>query len=1170
MLDQKNRDEILDHDGHIFVLAGAGTGKSTIIAQKILRLLKNDKIKSVREIAAITYTNKAAAELKWKIEENIKKEITSTANPALLNKYKTALSEINDASIGTIHSFCAEILRKHGYTLAIDPAFSIMSKNDAKFLLNETFQNYVREKIELSANDKISGLWQNIFKYSRKSDFSFIPDLFMSQEDIFHFLKNLSDEVFFIKSEEELNEAINNIFQSYSQKFLACLDFYDYETEMKKKPESLGGRLFKFKELIQANSNTSDLIERFEFYADDLLPGRYGSKSFIKSHCPHENLLAILKTCMKLLISFGGKPFKDLGKDLIGLKDSGCFQIDHFNNHYGLTAECCTSEYLRYLWFQAVKDFAAFYEQQKMNKSLMSYSDLINYCLDLIKIDNIRDELNQSYLYIFVDEYQDTDPVQTEIFTILSGIYNVNHKHLQRLIRVGDAKQSIYSFRGADLDTFYREKDRFSKVSGGLTGELSVNMRSHSEIIQFINRLFSNGEIPAEMDIPGYEALSAGRLNFNMENPGVYTGFFIDEDDSKKSMFDLRQQEAQWIINEISDLKRKNPEVSICIFFRTLTDNIQPYVAALKANGIPFSLVGRRFYGENFTQKYLTLFLNILYDPFDYISLTGYLRSPIAGFNDMEVEEIILPRAIGYNKAFFLNPENISPGLIYEIQPVIDLLNHCLDLANNQSLSLMLKFLFDNSGFLAFTSMLKNSDVIFESIDRIYELACDTDKMKFPSFLKKLRFFIDEVSKLESIPEVDDPGESYNSSQTVQIMSYHKSKGLEFDVVFLPDLMHKLNNKSNEVISGQSPEGIYWNFKGDFSFNNNIEMSTTEKLEKKKIDELVRLVYVAMTRAKQRLYLAIHMPESGKSILTFLYPALEKKIHFELKKSQNNEWEKIAYNDKHNHYFFKKIEYFPLLQKEIKKPDEILKPASVQESFPHTPYFTFTSPTSIMKSLKKMETGYSYDSQRETPVDNDDLFANPDISITKDILSDPVSRGVITHSLFEIIDLKNPLLDNNKFHAICFAYSLDENSRQAVRDYLEETLETYKKSSLYDLAKNAVFTGKEIPYSDMYNNSDEHKNIIVGYIDLLLKVDGQIYLVDYKTNRKPDNRTIEEFSLYLKESYLVPMSLYQRVISIEFPQMIINTSLYHTDSGSVFAYKTQECDDCLKDLTLAI
>jgi len=1197
LADQADRDRIINYDGHIFIVAGAGTGKSTIIADKLLRLLEEGKLTGLKNVAAITYTNKAAAELKWKIEEKLYHKISETPSKELAAKLQRSLDSINECAIGTIHSFCVRLLRKYGYREKIDPMFSISSSEESEVMLREAFSKYL-SRLDRE-NPEMNQTFKELLRLNRYDSLDALLEEIRSTVEKAHQLEELDEEAFPVQSAADLEKLQAAQFREHVGRFYEYLEHYDYAAEALENPKSLGGRLERLVEILQHGGNP---LEEIRYDGDEILPGKFrGSKAHISKASPFENINNILK---EYLLLFAGYP---LGEKF-PVKDD---MAEHFTGklfpgHCGVNNFTLENEYTRFLFFSCIKNFHDFFMNFKRQKSTLSYNDIVYYALRILKNDEVLKSVQKNYEYIFVDEYQDTDPVQTALFTKLAGtIYAPKQDRLEgdssspRLIRVGDAKQSIYGFRGADLETFYKEKELFMSHNSGHTGRLQVNMRSHPRVINFINRVFAPGPGHTPMDIAGYEPIVAGTSRSRLENPGVYVNHSAQVDD--KSIRTSRRNEARWIAGEIKELLSKDQDLSICILFISMKNNLEPYVRQLKLLGIPFNLVGRRYYGENFTRKYLGLLLKFLYNPEDKISLVGFLRSPVAGFCDREVEQIVesgyVQKALGAGMPGqgVSEPDfapNLAPDLLSKVAGFARLCQTCTNLARNQSLPAMLFYLFENSGFFAFTDMLKNRDIIKESIDRFLELAVSAEAISFATFSEKFKHFIAEIEKLENIPEVDESAEAYNAENAVQIMSYHKSKGLEFDMVFLADMAYSKTNRSDKLLldtshnSGESakpPQTIMFQARDDLSWCKTGGTDTPAVLAGKKTRELIRLAYVAMTRARERLYLPLFDPlKKNESLLNCFHETFNEKFLSDISlDEQGDTWspvegtgtsEPVYYIRHYNPPESPGDEAEDEFDETLLLPRVAVEPVEVKSPPPVS--YDFVSGTSIMKQLARQKNAV-FDEADGKPAEGDfdeDLPLTeknrlPLLAGSKNPLGDAITRGVIAHSVFELVDLKNPVVDKKILKALYFSHAFNETMQGHIEKYARELIEVYLKSELYPLIRSGEVIGKEVPFSQLFDEATENalpgvkkdsstqKKIAVGYIDLVIKdAAGVIHIVDYKTNVQPQGVALEEFSRHLIRTYEIPMRLYQNTMEDVYPGTPVVLTLYHTPTGACFSY----------------
>jgi len=1183
--DQNNRDNITGYDGNIFLLAGAGTGKSTSIARKIIYLLESKKISSIKEVTAITYTKKSATELRWKIEKELLKKYNEMNSSPVFQK---ALRELNDTVIGTIHSFCSLILRKVAITERLNPSFKICDEDESSQMLKNAIEEYISVEW-LADRSKILPLWKQIIKYEPEFNFATIVNNLQVLHQKYSLLKEVSEETFLIKKEEELLERASTLFQKHKTKLLHLFKFYDYsQGASQNDPFSL--YILKFKSALDQCNNFADA----KLMLSEIETNSRGSKKLVNDSPMGDSIMLWLKHYSQFLATDDITCFKKLDNEMDpeALK---LFCLDDYPETFPVSSSVLTAEYLRYLWFNAIKKFELFYDNYKKKNSLVDYDDLVKLTHKLSENENIKNFIQKQMKYLFVDEYQDTDPVQTALFNNLSEIYKLKDNNPVKLFRVGDPKQSIYLFRGADVDTFNSEKEKFRETSSGLTENLFVNMRSKPAIVNFINSLFNNSHTTM-LSISNYEPIepkpdqthagevSLSLLNFRTEENADETGNINTNQ--------MRSIEAKWLARSIASEADDYTKKSIAILVQTMSD-IDIYCSALEQYNIPYRLYGRTYYGENLVIRYLFNVIKFIIDPTDTIALAGLLRSPLAGFSDSEIEELYL-HSESFDKILDIDEKtSLSAEIIQKTNKLKERCKKAKQYFEMGSLTLMISEFYSSMPFYQINNLLINPKAGEESLDKCIEWATSLDKNSSASIKEKAMRLIEKLSEMENISRESSSEEGRPQETGVQIMTYHKSKGLEFDTVYLPNLYMKPNNKSenitieSEYCADEHPDH---RFKIHFDYHKafparRADQRTPQKIQKEKSSmEKVRLLYVAMTRARSKLVISLPHPEFKKDNNSLAARLTETiAILFSVNYNELEPDKKYTFNlnnfnrNKENSSNLKSS--FSI---ELNNPTHSEAPGkgatedaagavvkTVKNVFSNPSPYHFYSGTSLLKKIKKKkeaspasdidETGEETKGEIFETKKGKLFFVKPDYSSKESInmIMDPVTKGVITHTLFEWMDLKNPEWHKDQTTLLLKTHHLQIEHFNTLHEYLQETVETFKKSPLHQLIQISEITGKEVPFSMISEQNDHSQAIAVGYIDLVLTNEqNEILLVDYKTNQQGKIAS-SEFEKKILSDYEIPMKLYLNAAQGHYYNQKTEAALYLTTSGKLLHYKNQ-------------
>lgn len=1158
--DQKARDEIIGYPGHTFVTAGAGAGKSTTLARKIVHLITTGSVDEINQVAAITFTRKAAAELKWKIEEEIENALkTPSLERAPKERLEKALYQLEDSIIGTIHSFCSEVLRRYALYVGIDPAFSINDENQSKIHMEEFFEQYIRlywYSDKKSATNEIFKTWKSIFFFQPSINIPTFLEYFARFHEKYYLIEKQPPESFAIADEKNLQEMTQTLFQEHRDNFLKLISHYDCSGDA---PDSLGARILEFVPRLKEAKTWEELYD----LPPEVSPGRkLGSKKLIAQDSPYgADTTKLIRTYFNFLLTQESAEFQKKAAGLAGYPEVAKSSLFSNGEFHSLSGQVLTIEYLRKLWFDACSHFELKYSEYKKQKSLLDYQDLVYLTERVLANEEAKANLQKKIAFLFVDEYQDTDPLQTQIFKALCTGSKKQKDTPTTLFRVGDEKQSIYLFRGADLETFHHEKKSFLQKKDGLCASLITNMRSYPEIVHFVNALFAPNEKPHELDLPGYTRMEAlNRPEGSPPGAGVYLPR-IDNYDKEEKARGRRRAEAAWMAAEIARLKKSHPQVSMGLLFYTLS-SIDLYIKELEKLDIPYRLYGRKYYGENDLRRYLILLLRVIANPHDQLAYGGLLRSPFGGLKDAKAHELLYSKKVTPPKDTAIKSELA--------QNLDQTLNKARMIARSRPLAHLLWFLYDKYALFFLESA--SSRAYRESLWGALQKAGFLDQQNEPQGVAKIDFLIEYLSELEHINVESGGEESDFESDRLQIMTYHKSKGLEFDFLFLGDLAYGSGPQSEDFMIEKIDKEHRFYYKGDLGNYHTRAPSPVELGKQKTNEEKTRLLYVAMTRAKERLYLPLLRPERAahRTFFEKLENTLEQKLGLSLELWGGSEqWKdhepaglKAVYTATLNEPI-NASPPAPLLKESPAKPWQ-LPPAQKNRAAGHYSFFSGTSLSKKRQALfghdknqaiDEPELEKTGDFTEEMPVRRSFLPPKPDTWESLDALA----RGIIIHAIFEWVDLKNPQWDKHKTQALLYSNDLPAAMELELERIARETLDIYQKSELFTLVSRCQITGKETGFSILKHPEQKERHLGIGYIDLILETNEQdeMIIVDYKTNAT-GNLSWAEFENKMLGSYEIPMSLYRETLAASFPGKKVSLCLYHTPSGKTIFYKNPE------------
>ena len=835
---------------NIIVEAGAGTGKTTLLVKRMLYLLFIKHVKLSR-IVALTFTKKAAASLKQKLEEHLytafqvllnhsfvltakdidfeeqlknfrNEEQSKIKNLRLLfvqsgldkdklqDLLRSALEEIPLCQIGTIHSFCLFILKKYALEAGLNTEMKIDEGTVIDIIFDKYWASFLDEELSLTSPNK--DIWLAVLKE-------------VSLEDLKDFARNLCTPRF----------------EDYDPR-----DNYPY---FKIKAQNY---LNDAEHLLKTHKQESNLTEALKKAAVTL-------KQYIdfykgKQAAEDQEITYITRVPGKL--TGWDKTELDLARTIfVFIKDNSLKPQKLLIKAYNL-----------------LKSFARKVQKEMLKQNYLTYDEIIFRTHHLI-INNkeVRQELKLSYDHIFIDEFQDTDPIQGEIVLFLAETLDTFVTKWQdlklsagKVFIVGDPKQSIYHFRGADISA-YQNFCNLLKNQGAEVCVLQNNFRSAKEIIDYVNA-FGTKQIKFKANMQAeYQEIYPSKT-FNKARVELY---LYDLDDSIKKP-DLRlmcaQSISKWICENVKQTKKSDGTIldykDIAVLIPAAT-NLNVILNSFKENDIPYSVEeDRNFYSSQEVLDLINI-LKVLKNPQDKIALIGVLRSPVGLVND----EILL-RLVKENELNIY--ADIKDKSVQKIYAKLKCLREKMSSLNPLQIINEILEIFDFSSYQVLAS---STEQVLANILKFKQVAAklfDDGAYTLEQLLDNLETYQKEEGKESSAILTE---ENFN---VVKILTIHKAKGLEYPVVILTDLSKDFSRTgSNKSWKDKALYSRSLNAKGLMlgSIGDNIIPLIEKEKKEKEFEEKRRLLYVAMTRAKEALIIIDDFKTAANTYTSFLSEA---------------------------------------------------------------------------------------------------------------------------------------------------------------------------------------------------------------------------------------------------------------------------------------------------------
>ncbi|NUM34687.1 MAG: UvrD-helicase domain-containing protein, partial [Candidatus Brocadiae bacterium] len=604
-MDEQARKQIREDLDHTYLVeAGAGTGKTTLLVARILHIIRTASA-TLPQIVAITFTEKAAQELKNRLKEKLESEIETQTDFQVQKLFSQALRELEYSSITTIHGFCNSILREKAVEAQVDIGFNVVSESSANSLYEAAWEEWILCKIK----DKEEFL-RDLLRLGISFEQMQKTAMLLSKH------QDLAQEYFHPKMQLFS-------FESWKQYFNNSI------TELEMLSSSCQNKEDRGYQRILALSNEWNFIKDLP-EKDVVRRIIYGIE--VKSEGNKKNWNP-------------GDTLSDIKEKLKALKEV-CETLALVAKHN------LTQRFLAWL-----KQFLEDYQKQKEQKNMLTFEDLLIYTRNMLqKNKEVRKELQQRYRYILVDEFQDTDPLQTEILFFLSEKEPIAEEWQQvcleegKFFAVGDPKQAIYRFRRADIEIYESVKAKLGKER---FLEIQKNFRSSCGILDWVNHVFSHLIQPPENGAyqPKYSNLYAHRTNMPKDKSVYYLSLpnkkSSSEEESLK-MDEIIEEESESIARMISLVVREKWPVvqnnafqdaqygDIAILLRRLS-YVESFEKALTRYGIPYQVIGSKSYYSRVEIKSLIVLLLALLEPYNEIRVAGALRSPVFSVSDEEI-----------------------------------------------------------------------------------------------------------------------------------------------------------------------------------------------------------------------------------------------------------------------------------------------------------------------------------------------------------------------------------------------------------------------------------------------------------------------------------------------------------------------------------------------------
>ena len=882
---------------NLLVAASAGSGKTTVLVQRIIEKIKNGT--NVDELLVVTFTESAATEMKERIQTAIQDSINNAISEEQYHHLLRQITLLPQASISTIHAFCLKVIQRFFYIIDIDPVFRIMA--------DAIEMEMMKEDVWEDLKETLYGEPRTFFKQLAKGYSSDRND--EGLQDLVFSLYNFS------RANPEPDEWLQRLLRMYSVE--DGLENSDLFQELVKPQllSELEGVLYDVEQAIHLGGEEPSSLKQRELLSEEKEIVSSLQSAIINNH--YQEAYEKVHTCLtfKRWPSAKKKDNPDLEsiQQMKNLRDKYKQTLQNFKTNYFMRPIDEQEEVIKntrpYIeeMIRVTTLFSNHYWNEKLASNTLDFNDLEHLTLEILLPlkDGVRIPSEASEYYrakfeeVLIDEYQDVNKLQE---SILHGVTR-HIPETENLFMVGDVKQSIYAFRLADPGLFLKKYQQYGDSINGERIILAENFRSTEEVISFTNFIFTQlmNEEVGQMDYDELAELKQGNLSFpDMNNQETEILLYIKEEEQQDDYFDISGEEytvqsdpdlemaiddkatgevtmvaqkIRQLITENTALydkkqKSKRPITykDIVLLTPTKKNNLL-ILETFKEYNIPVILNDSQSFFQRTEISIILSLLKVIDNPRQDIPLAAVLRSPLVGLNERQLAVVRMQQTgVDFLDAVYTFQKIYEEHQIewtsenqdshQKIALFLDQLNKWRKQARKNNLVHLIWAIYEDTHFLDYVGGMTAGKQRVANLHALYERAKKYEATNFKGLFQFIRF-IERIQARDQ--DLAEPSTFSEHEDAVRIMTIHASKGLEFPIVFVMDLSKQFNMRD---IQGKYIFSEEYGIGSDyFDIENRIQYPSLTKnalaTEKKKkiLAEEMRKLYVALTRSEQKLFL---------------------------------------------------------------------------------------------------------------------------------------------------------------------------------------------------------------------------------------------------------------------------------------------------------------------------
>lgn len=846
---------VIDHqEGNLLVSAAAGSGKTAVLVERIVRMITDrENPVPVERLLVVTFTSAAARQMKEKIEGRIREALESCAKETEASAYlEEQYYGMAMANIMTNHAFCLQILQDYITRIpGLDPGFRVADETEIQLLridvLAKVLEQFYTDALKPQMSEESAEFLAFMDAYGGMRQDSQVEELLLS---VYNYMESDPNPI------EWLERSIRQMDPAAWQKENPWQRLAQDQLE---------------RDLAEGQENLEQLIDLFVDAAAKLdAKGADKVGKLIKSlqesvdtvmqmSKPDQRALACKELSWPRMsyACFKNEPTKEArAKELLTQVKDAFGRVGELYDSFWAEEAMSRLQTLVLPAMRGMKRlliaFDRAYKSEKREKNLVEFSDFEHGALEILQDDAVAADLRERFLYIYIDEYQDSNRLQEAIIDRIAR--KDESGQAMNVFMVGDVKQSIYRFRQADPTLFLEKYAYYGERANTRKLLLKQNFRSDSSVLVATNFVFEAlmQRESGEMEYDDEQRLYQGRKDEEQQKAELCV--IRSEKMDSAQLIEAEAQQVAERIRQLADEGRSYRDM--VILMRSVSGQADIYRKVLESKGIPvYAESSENFYDTREIQTMMNL-LHVLDNPRQDIPLMGVLYSPVAGMTEAELGQIRLAAAEGdFFDALVNYGLNARPGSLKEkVQGFLNRLVKWREWVKVDTIHDLLWKLYQDTGFYLYASAMPGGAVRRANLDLLLEKSVAFEKGIYSGLYQFLRY----VEKMDKNRKTQEEAKILGEDENlVRIMTIHKSKGLEFPVVFLVGLGRKWNTKDLDrriLLHGRLGIGAETIDSEHFvKYPSMTKRAIREQLARELVAEEMRLLYVAMTRAKHQL-----------------------------------------------------------------------------------------------------------------------------------------------------------------------------------------------------------------------------------------------------------------------------------------------------------------------------